>query len=211
MLKTVTIDCAGLTISATALSGTERQLHSILELFRPYAAEFRDGFRLQVGWGPVILRADSRSSYSLLVPDYAQDAANHVVEDLSIAVWLLVTQTAVLAAAKIDAESPLGFLDSVVVNKLALDSGRWVLTRTAPRAGDSGWYVDGFPQTGDASTVEDLIKYPAHHLLRLNRNAVAVMSLPPGIGAIVNNETVECVFRESTFEILSNSPLPAVS
>lgn len=208
MHQTISIDCDGIAISATARGEFEVQLRSILELFRPFSSEFRDGFRLQIGWGQFILRSDSSNSYALLVPDYANDAANDVVDDLSLALWILVSQTAIVTASNIEEPSTLDFLDSVVVSKAALEADRLVLTRNPPREGDSGWYVDVFPQTGDAPGIDDLVKLKAFQLLTVNRYAVAAMLLPAGIGAVVNEEAVEVVFREENFEILTNNPFP---
>src|SRR4051794_31422698 len=107
MNKSVSINCDGVTVSASALGEVEAQLRSVLEAFRPFAAEFRDGFRLQIGWGPIIMRLDSPTSYTLLAPDYANDAEYSVVDDLSLAMWILISQTAVVTASKIDDPCPL--------------------------------------------------------------------------------------------------------
>jgi hypothetical protein len=209
MLETVKVEIDGVDLTARAMGELEQQARGVLESFRPYRSEFRDGFALQLGWGPFILRAEHDRSFSVVTPDYTRpDGGDAVTEDLTIALWTLVGQTIVLQKAAIDEPVPTSSTDDVIVADRALDAERWAMTRIQPRDHDSGWYIDAYPTpSGPAVGPEQMTRYPASRLLHLHKHAVRVLFLPPGIAAVVSGDGVDAVFRESDFSMLATGPL----
>jgi hypothetical protein len=207
--QTVTIEVDGAAVSASALVELRGQLSGVLEAFRPFAAEFRDGFSLQLGWGPFLLRADGPGRYTVVSPDYSVNSGDEVTDDLSVALWVLVGQLSVLSRASIDEPVPTAFDDAVIVSKRALNAPRWAMTRTNPTPGDSGWYIDVYPTPpGDSAlSASEMVRYTAADLLRYNDSAVRALLLPPGIAAVVSEDSVDVVFRESDVTILAQGPL----
>lgn len=207
MLETVRVEIDGVGLTARAMSELEQQARGVLESFRPYRSEFRDGFSLQLGWGPFILLAQPDGSLAVVTPDYTQQGAE-VTDDLTIALWTLVGQTLVLQKAAIDEPVATSYSDDVIVANRALDAEQWAMTRIQPRDHDSGWYIDTYPTPpGPALGPEQMTRYPASRLLQFNKHAARVLFLPPGIAAVVSEDGVDAVFRESDFSMLATGPL----
>ena len=206
MLESVTIAAGSSSVTGSARPEVANQLRGVVAAFASRPEELRDGFSLQLGWGPFILRGDA-AGFVVESPDYAIDSDART-DDLTLALWVLVGQLSVLTAASIDAPKETSFQEWVVLSKAALDAPSLVLTRIdSANADDSGWFVDEFPQTAGGYGVDDLVKYPAYNLLKINRHAARVLQLPPGISAVVDVDGVRLVYRESDHEILANGPM----
>lgn len=209
MLETVTIEIDGARVSGSAMDELSAQVGGIIEAFRPYRAEFRDGLSIQLGWGPFILRRDAEDTYTVVAPRYEEQPVEDVADDLTLALWALVGQTLVLSSAQIDEPTPTNFDQDLIIANRAIGAERWALSRSSPRPHDSGWYIDVYPTPPGARALppNEMTRYPAARLLRLKKHAVRALFLPPGVAAVVNDEGVEVVFREADFSILAQGPL----
>jgi hypothetical protein len=209
VLETVTVDIAGARVSGSAMSELSTQVGGIIEALRPYRSEFRDGFSVQLGWGPFILRRDGDDAYTVVAPQYEEQPGEGATDDLTLALWTLVGQTLVLSKASIDEPVPTAFDQDLIIANRALDAERWAMSRNEPRPHDSGWYVDVYPTPpgSEALSPQEMTRYPAARLLRLKKHAVRALFLPPGVAAVVSDDGVDVVFREADFSVLAEGPL----
>lgn len=67
------------TLLATVSTEFTEMAQSILGIFEGQAADLRDGYILQFGWGPIFLEAEG-DALRLTTPDYWGDAANDRTE-----------------------------------------------------------------------------------------------------------------------------------
>ncbi|PSL38509.1 hypothetical protein CLV49_2134 [Labedella gwakjiensis] len=209
MLETVTIEIDRARVSGTAANELSAEVAGILEAFRPYRAEFRDGLSIRIGWGPFVLRRDANDVYTVVAPQYDERPIDGVTDDLTLALRTLVGQTLVLSRAGITEPVPTSFDQDLIIANRAKGAARWALARTEPRPHDSGWYIDVYPTPpgSEALAPSEMTRYPAAQLLQMKKHAVRALFLPPGVAAVVSDDGVEVIFREGDFSILAQGPL----
>lgn len=207
-MPALTLEFGAVTVRGRAGSEVHDQLRTVLAAFEPYVDRFQQGFSLQMGWGPFALRPDGEHTYDVVVPDYAGDP-NDLTTDLTQAIWLLAGQVTVLRAAKVEDPAPTTYTEDVTCVRGALSGDQVLMTRSGTATGnDSGWFIEPFPQTRtEPWDAGDLIRMPAWRLLQDRRHAARVLDLPAGIAAVVGDNAVRAVIRESDRSVLSNGPL----
>ncbi|GAA4771504.1 hypothetical protein [Microbacterium gilvum] len=196
----------GRTIRATAAADLEALARGILTEFEEHAPAWRDGYTIELGWGPLTLRADGEEII-VVAPDYARDPA-HTTEDLSLTIWLAVSLNALPSAAGLSA-AQISFDDDVICVKEWERHPLLSLTRiatTTPR--DSGWFVEPFPPASDEPwRAEQLVRLPAWRVLQERRAVARSFGLPVGVTAIVEGDAVRTLVRESDRAVLAEGPL----
>ena len=197
----VQVEDATLTLSAPP--ELQSAVDGGIAAFRASGAEPADGVRVDIGWGPFVLKQTGDRRFVVVTPHYAGTADRGSTDDLTLGLWALAAQVQLAELVGVDGVPP-SFADRVIIAKRALSAPGWAMTREPPSAGDSGWFVDVFPSLDDASGlgVGDLVAVPASELLHIRKQAVRVLSLPPGVVAVVGEDSVDAVIRESDGTVL---------
>jgi len=178
----------GVTVIAEADPTVENQALGLLELLAgiSHGAVSR-GETVELGWGPVIPEVVGNGTVRLRVPDYAGDPYTELTYDLTIALWVLYEQGAILRQLGSTGRATR-FDEKVVYAQGALESDQRVYANRidATTAKDSGWFV-GFVPPG----TPQLEATRAFKLLNRRRELVKFLALPPGYMLVMTGTTVE--------------------
>lgn len=178
----------------------------IIREFVRLATPLRDGYVVELGWGPLVLRARD-DGWVVRAPDYAGDPRSEI-DDLSLAIWIVVSLTAAASAAGVE-PAAISYSDDVIMVKDALVSPMLSMTRTATgTSGNSGWFVEPFPPTGDRDWTPDrLERLPAWRVLGERREVARAFALPVGVSAIIQPGAIRVIVRDDDREVLASGPL----
>ena len=99
-----------------------------------------DGATVAIGWTIFHLRMQADGALLVCEPDYATDPFKAVRTDVSDSLTVLAGQIDMLRAVNLKAE-PCRFDQTLIVRKGALEQRHIFARRSAPAAGDSGWYL----------------------------------------------------------------------
>lgn len=205
-LRTLSVPFGDTILTGTARAGLRGQLQALLDEIARLTVEPRDGFVVQFGWSPVILR-DRGDSYALVARDYA-DNPNADADDLSLVLWLAQALIAVAERAGVQPET-VRDSDALIAVPGVLESGRVTMTRgAAAEEGDSGWLVEADPLPADRNyRPEELVQLQTWQILRLHVHAAQALALPAGTRAIIEPGGIRQVTRLGDGAVLINGPL----
>lgn len=193
----------GATIEATASSAVEPQLRTIVAVFADKRAEWRDGFMIWMGWGPLIL-TERDGTFVLASPDYRTDP-NHVTEDLTTALLNLMWQVAITNETGVEPVDTAFNAEVICVRDWA-ESPQLLLRRSDPEGDDSGWFIQPFPLSDDGEYQPDQLVRTYAWQLVLQRDAIGrVLALPPGVAALIDGDHVQTIIRESDMAVLAEN------
>ena len=204
-LRTLSVGFGDTILTGTARSGLRGQLQALLDEIAQLTGPPRDGFVVQFGWSPVILR-DRGDSYALVARDYADDP-NTDTDDLSLVLWLAQALIAVAERAGVQPET-VRDSDAVIAVPGVLESGRVTMTRgPAAEEGDSGWLLEADPLPADRNYRPDqLVQLQTWQLLRTHVHAARALALPAGTRAVIEPGGVRLVTRAQDDEVLATGP-----
>lgn len=205
--STVRSDATGREIRATVMDDLEALALGILREFEKYADEWRDGFAIQLGWGPFALREDD-GAFIVTSPDYSADPRTDQTDDITLAVWIMVSLLAAPRSAGVE-EAHIAWDDDVICVRGWEQQERLQLSRietTTPK--DSGWFIDRLPsmKAGEYAPA-DLVRVPAWGILQKRDAAARALALPTTVKAIVVGDRIQTIVRASDSEILTSEAL----
>ena len=205
-LVTIRVESPGGLVHARSAAELQTQARAIADQFANETAPLRDGLTLWFGWGPVVLR-EAADGWMLRAPDYAGDPRGET-DDLSLTIWVTVSLIATASTARVEPTS-IAYTDDVILVRDALVAPLISMTRARTNtAGDSGWFIEPFPPTADRERSADrLERMPAWRVLKARRDAVRAMSLPAGVSAIVEPDSIRVIVRDSDRSVLASGPL----
>ncbi|PDY46429.1 immunity protein Imm33 domain-containing protein [Bacillus pseudomycoides] len=157
-----------------------------------------DGFSIQVGWSIYFL--DKREDgYHIIVHDYTKNPFEDMTDDLTISLWILLTQVSFLKPLTIEGEL-LRFCDKIVAAKNVLELDNIYLERTKGcEKGDSGWYIGPVNDEHNAEEYEALYAY---ELLKLRPSLIRVLTLPFEYLVIFEKDELKAVVNERNVNIM---------
>ncbi|MGG3524115.1 hypothetical protein COM13_22320 [Bacillus pseudomycoides] len=157
-----------------------------------------DGFSIQVGWSIYFL--DKREDgFHITVHDYTKNPFEDMTDDLTISLWILLTQVSFLKPLTIEGEL-LRFCDKIVAAKNVLKLDDIYLERTKDcEKGASGWYIGPI---NDEDDTEEYEAFYAYELLKLKPSLIQVLTLPSGFLVIFEKDVVKAVVDENNVNIL---------
>ncbi|PEI96413.1 hypothetical protein CN679_01370 [Bacillus pseudomycoides] len=157
-----------------------------------------DGFSIQVGWSIYFL--DKREEgYHIIVHDYTKNPFEDMTDDLTISLWILLTQVSFLKPLTIEGEL-LRFCDKIVAAKNVLELDNIYLERTKRcEKGDSGWYIGPVNDEHNAEEYEALYAY---ELLKLRPSLIRVLTLPFEYLVIFEKDELKAVVNERNVNIM---------
>ncbi|MGW9112073.1 hypothetical protein [Microbacterium sp. NPDC055683] len=206
-VTTITSSAGGATIRATASVELEALAQGVISTFEERSADWRDGYSIGFGWGPLFLREED-GGYRVVAPDFAVDPRGGTTDDLTLSIWLMVALNALPTAAGVDA-ADIAYDDDVICVKGWQERGMLSLTRIATTTPhDSGWFVEPFPpESAEPWRADQLVRLPAWQVLRARRAVARCLALPVGVTAIVEGDVVRTLVRDSDREVLAGGPL----
>lgn len=204
-LRTLSVPLADTILTGTARSSLREQLQSLLDEIARLAVEPRDGFVVQFGWSPVILRARP-DGYALVARDYAADP-NTDTDDLSLVLWLAQALIAVPERAGLQPQQ-VRDSDAVIAVPGVLQAGRVTMTRgAAGDEGDSGWLLEADPLPADRGYLPtQLVRLQTWQLLRGHVHAARALALPEGSRAVIGPDGIREVRRLADETVLTTGP-----
>ena len=157
-----------------------------------------DGFSIQVGWSIYFL--DKREDgYHIIIHDYTKNPFEDMTDDLTISLWILLTQVSFLKPLTIEGEL-LRFCDKIVAAKNVLELDNIYLERTKGcEKGDSGWYIGPVNDEHNAEEYEALYAY---ELLKLRPSLIRVLTLPFEYLVIFEKDELKAVVNERNVNIM---------
>ncbi|MDF2086308.1 immunity protein Imm33 domain-containing protein [Bacillus pseudomycoides] len=157
-----------------------------------------DGFSIQVGWSIYFL--DKREEgYHIIIHDYTKNPFEDMTDDLTISLWILLTQVSFLKPLTIEGEL-LRFCDKIVAAKNVLELDNIYLERTKGcEKGDSGWYIGPVNDEHNAEEYEALYAY---ELLKLRPSLIRVLTLPFEYLVIFEKDELKAVVNERNVNIM---------
>lgn len=157
-----------------------------------------NGFSIQVGWSIYFLD-EREDGYHIIVHDYTKNPFQDMTDDLTISLWILLTQVSFLKLLTIEGEL-LRFCDKIVVAKNVMELDDIYLERTKDcEEGDSGWYIGPI---NDEDDTEEYEVFYAYELLKLKPSLIQVLTLPSGYLVIFEKDVVKAVVDENNVNIL---------
>lgn len=151
--------------------------------------QWRAGYVIQAGWNLFVLRQTERG-YRLEALDYAGDPQSQTTPDLSMALWVHVSQALMLKRAAVSPEG-CRFDDRLIVQRGCLDAHSVLLQRLDPaRNGNSGWYLsfaEG-PRAEEGFTPANAQSLPTYKLLLHRRSLLPLLLLPVGCATIFDGQ-----------------------
>lgn len=178
----------------------------LLAEFEKHAADWKDGYSRQPGWGPLVLRAES-DGFVVTSPDYGGDPRSEDTDNISLAIWMMVSLMAAPKAAGVEPQD-ISWDDDVICVIGWEQHDRLQLSRiatTTPK--DSDWFIDALPSLKAELTVDDMVRLPAWQILRTRRAAARALALPTTVKAIVVGDRIEAVVRNGDGAVLTEAPL----
>lgn len=179
----------------------------LLAELEKHAEQWRDGYGLQPGWGPLVLREEG-DGFVVTAPDYAGDPRSELTDDITLAIWMSVSLTAAPRAARLEPRD-IAWDDDVICAIGWEQADRLQLSRietTTP--GDSGWFIDAFPSVKEGELeAHEMVRLPAWRILQLRRAAARAMALPPTVKVVVDGDRIQAIVRTSDGAVLNEAPL----
>src|SRR5262249_23483535 len=157
-------------------------LHAVAS-FRGRGKGLADGVTVQFGWSVLTLR---QRGGELLVcePDFGGDPFTEVREDVTCTLAVLVGQAAVINPPGVEPVE-VRFDETVLLAKGCLAQRRVYLQRSAPRPGDSGWYVGPVDGPAPGQKAEDFETLYVFELLSRRAALLQGLGLPPAFLAVL--------------------------
>ena len=170
-------------------------------------ARMRDGFRLEMGFSVFTFRR-RRGGYQLRCPDYRGDPLGKTTEDLTLALWIMLSQTRLLQRCGLS-PTPCRYDEPVAVARGALEQPL-VSLRRMPELGGSGWCLDALRQN-EAGELEPVpgAEYEAlraGELPRLRPGLVQALLCPRGCLAVFRGEELVELLNEEDESLLPEAP-----
>ena len=201
---TIRSDRTGTPIRATALPDVEPQVRGLINQFEEFADEWRDGFTLQIGWAPLWLREDD-DGFTILTRDFPGDPRTASTEDLTPAIWMMVSLMHTAQTAGVDPEDVSWDERVFCIN--GWDKAEMLqLVRTDDRdVNSSGWFVDTSPPAStDEPEADEMVAIPVWRMLQLRPAVARAFSLPSTTVTLVKGDHIVAIFdiatRQSLFQ-----------
>ncbi|MDZ5610869.1 hypothetical protein U2I54_28985, partial [Bacillus pseudomycoides] len=122
-----------------------------------------------------------------------------MTDDLTISLWILLTQVSFVKSLAIEGEL-LRFCDKIVAAKNVLELDDIYLERTKDcENDDSGWYIG---PVNDEHDTEEYEAFYAYELLKLKPSLIQVLTLPSGYLVIFEKDEMKAVVDENNVNIL---------
>ena len=167
------------------------------------AEDICDGYRVEVGFSLFTLAAED-GGYRILAPDYEDGPLLHTTTDLTVALWVLVEQSAMLRRCGETGET-VRFDDEIVVADGALDAPCISLQRYDDLEAASGWCLEALAEGEDgevaAVPAEGYTAMYAYELLLRRPETAQVLALPRGYLAIFEESRLACLISGEDEEI----------
>lgn len=197
----------GVSIHASAAPALAPALDRLVAQFELDHERWCHGFAVWSGWGPFWL-ISVNGGFVIQSPDYSTKPMDRRTSDLSLALTLSVEQQSLADAAAV-APQPITFHHQVTAPKGWEAAQHLLMTRSAASTEhDSGWFVEPFPSTREEPwTPGELIGFPAWHLCKRRTALVRALTLPVGIAAVIEGDSIRAVVREADRTILADGPL----
>lgn len=187
------VEISGTRVRAAAEQELHAQVADVFDTLREVpAGSLREGFTFRMGWSLYDLAREGEVLF-VRSPDYSRDPATDRTGDLTVALWVHLSQVHLLHAVHAPGHVTK-FNDKVVLERGAFEARTVTLRRTAPTSsGDSGWFLGIIDDDEDGAQPELEAVY-AYQILGRRRSLMQALALPPGWVVGFEGDDVAAVF-----------------
>ncbi|OYN89433.1 immunity protein Imm33 domain-containing protein [Parenemella sanctibonifatiensis] len=174
---TITRKAGEHTLLATVSTEFTDMAQSLLGVFEGQAANLRDGYILQFGWGPIFLESEGEA-LRLTTPDYAGDAENDRTQDLTGAIRIQVSQMWLPSASGVRPQE-MHFHKEILIQRGWEEMEDFEASRQPSRHEIfSGWFISDTSERDEPYPHDDILKVPAWQVVQRRPMLAQVLAMP---------------------------------
>ena len=162
----------------------------------------RAGYRIQIGWSVVTLRAVAKMAFILLEPDFSEDPFHRFRDDVTCTLRVQAEQNDLSSSVVVEPIAT-SFQDKVIYSRGCLGERRIYLERKVPSPADSGWFIGPGNSVASNNRHEHYDACYAYELLKLRPEVMKVLQLPPGYLVVFDGTEIEAIVTPTNEAVYS--------